>query len=272
LPFTERTLDVRGLETLVRIGGAGPDLVYLHSAGNEGWPPALELLSERHRVIAPVAPGFPGSAGLETIDHVSDVVFHTLDVFEALGLDRPAILGMSLGGWIAAEIAARYPKEVSKLVLVDAAGLWIDERPPGEIFGVTPPELAEVLFHDQSHPAAQMMKMMVFGFDKNSRPVAGEVPPDEFLLPMIQSIEAAARIAWNPYLHDPKLPRLLGRVKAPTLVVWGKNDGLIDPAYAERYRGLIAGSVVKYIDQCGHMPAIEKPEELAAITAEFLAR
>jgi pimeloyl-ACP methyl ester carboxylesterase len=115
--------------------------------------------------------------------------------------------------------------------------------------------------------------MMVFGFDDNGRPAGGvDLPPDEILLPLIQAVEAAARIAWNPYLHDPKLPRLLGRIQSPTLIVWGRNDGLIDPIYAERYRQLIGGSRVELIDRCGHMPAIEKPEELASIVGEFLRR
>ncbi len=273
MSFREDKISVRGTETLVRRGGDGPPLVYLHSAGNEGWPPVLELLSAHREVIAPVAPGFPGTGGLEHVDHVSDVALHTVDVFEALGLDRPAVLGASLGGWVAAELAARYPKEVGPLLLVDAAGLWIDESPPAEIFGVTPAELADITFHDQGHPAAQMLRSFAFGFDAGGKPVGtDDLPPDELILPMVQALEAAARIAWNPYLHDPKLPRLLGRVRSPTLIVWGDHDRLLDPMYARRYQELIPGSEVRFIEGCGHMPGVERPDALAEIVEEFLDR
>jgi pimeloyl-ACP methyl ester carboxylesterase len=170
-------------------------------------------------------------------------------------------MGTSLGGWIAAEIAALYPKRVAKLVLVDAVGIRIDETPIREMFGTQPADLAKMLFYDQDFPIAAMMR----AFDP-------KVPlPEEILLPQMKAMEAAAKIGWNPYLHDPKLEPRLCRVTAPTLVVWGKQDGLVPLAYAEKWKRLIKDARVEVIDRCGHLPSLERPDALAEIAGRFLA-
>src|SRR5579864_595972 len=122
--------------------GASP-LVYLHSASGEGPGLAvLEDLAGTYDVVAPMFPGFGESEGIEQIDDVEDAVFHLLDVYDTLGLRSPALVGLSLGGWLAAEIATRYPERVSSLVLVNAAGLYLRGHEIGEIFNRQPAELA----------------------------------------------------------------------------------------------------------------------------------
>jgi pimeloyl-ACP methyl ester carboxylesterase len=246
---------------LVR-GGSGAPVLYLHSAGTDvEWGEIHERLAERFTVLLPAHPGFAESTGLEEVDGIFDLVLHYVDLLDALGLRGAPMVGASFGGWIAAEIAALYPERVTKLVLVDAVGIWIDDTPIRELFGTQPAELAPLLFYDQEHPIAAFMR----AFDP-------KIPlPEELLLPQLKAMEATAKVGWNPYLHDPKLEQRLHRVTAATLVVWGKQDGLVPLAYAEKWKRLVKGARVEVIDRCGHSPAIEQPAALAEIVTRFLA-
>jgi pimeloyl-ACP methyl ester carboxylesterase len=189
---------------------------------------------------------------------VHDLAFHTLDLLDALGLERVAIVGSSLGGWLAAELAVYAPERVTKMVLAGAAGL---AAPVADMWALRPPELAELLFADQEHWMAQLMKAI---------DLETALPPPEILLPLLQAMETAARIGWNPYMHDPKLAGRLHRVRAPTLVVWGERDGLVPRSHGERFVELIDGARIETIPGCGHLPVLERPEELARLTIEFL--
>jgi len=265
-PTTE-SVDVRGIAVTAQRGGQGEPLLYLHSASAESamWNEAFELLAARYDVIAPVHPGFPGSTGLERIHSVGDVVLHYVDLLNRLGIARAHVVGSSLGGWIAAELASLYPERVGSLALVGAAGLWIEGAPIAEVFGIMPGQLAERLFHDQQHPIAQMLHAA-------GENVFDTPPPEDVLLAFHQSTEATARVAWNPYFHNPALERRLDRIAAPALVLWGADDKLIPRAHAERYRERIAGASLRLIPNCGHLPAIEQPAAFAKEVLDFLAR
>jgi pimeloyl-ACP methyl ester carboxylesterase len=249
-------------------GGSGPPLVYLHSAGGENTHPALEQLAESYEVLVPIFPGFAESEGLESIDGMEDAVFHLLDLWEILGLDAPPVMGMSLGGWMALELATRYPERVSKLVLINAVGLHLDEAPVNELFGRTPGELADMLFADQNHPMAVVMHQM----DAFAGDVGKETEiPIEFVLPMWKALGATARLGWDPYLHNPKLRSRLRRVTAPTLVVAGAQDGLVPMIYAETYAAEIPNARLAVIENAAHWLPFEKPDELTALVEAFLA-
>lgn len=248
-------------------GGSGPAVVYLHSAqGETAGLLLLERLAEWADCIAPVFPGFGESEGIDEIDDIEDAVFHLLDVFDQLGLASPAVVGLSLGGWLAAELATRYPERVGRLVLVNPAGLYIPGHEIKEIFGRNLDELAVELFADQSHPVAQLMHQMA---SLSMSTLTGEVPFD-LLRPIIQSQAATAKLGWDPYLHNPKLRRRLYRVTAPTLVVHGAQDGLIPRAHAEAYAEGIAGAKLVDVDGAAHMLSLEKPDELSALVREFV--
>jgi len=264
---TTETFDVRGIPVTVHRGGQGEPLLYLHSASAEAtvWGELFELLAARCDVIAPVHPGFPGSGGIDRIQTVVDLVLHYVDLLNLLRAPRAHVVGSSLGGWIAAELASLYPERAGSLVLVGAAGLWIDAAPIGEVFGILPDQLAERLFHDQQHPIAQMLHAAA------EMPV-DTPPPEEMLLAFHQSNEATARVAWNPYFHNPALERRLDRITAPTLVCWGAEDKLIPRAHGERYRDRIAGAELRLIPACGHLPAIEQPSALAEEILGFVDR
>lgn len=248
-------------------GGSGAPVVYLHSAGGETQLAALELLADDFDVIAPVFPGYGESEGIDDIDGMEDAVFHLLDLWELLELDAPAVVGLSLGGWMALELATRYPEKVGKLVLVNPVGLHLDEAPIAEMFGRPPNELAEMLFVDQSHPVAQMMHAMAeFQGD-----VGKQVDiPLEVVLPVWKSLGATAKLAWDPYLHNPKLRSRLRRITAPALVVAGAQDGLVPPVYAETFAAEIPGARLEVMQGAAHWLPFEKPDELAMLVRDFV--
>jgi pimeloyl-ACP methyl ester carboxylesterase len=265
-----------GAVTLTRGGGddVGTPIVYLHSSagetGSDSVGPFLELLAERHQVFAPMLPGFAGSEGLDQIDDMEDAVYHCLDVFDRLGLTQeraPHVVGLSLGGWMGAEIAWRYPQAVRSLTLVSAPGIYLPAHPMNELFGRRFDELAEEVFVDQSHPVAAIMHQLaaVAGGGASMATI-----PFEVLRPFFESMAAAAKIAWNPYFHNPKLPRRLRRVVAPTLVIAGRLDRLVSPATSGEYARLIEGAVLEIWDDCSHMIPLEQPERLAACVIDHV--
>ena len=251
-------------------GGAGSPLVYLHSAQGESnvAAPLLEDLTSTFEVYAPVFPGFGESEGIEQIDDVTDAMFHVVDVLDRLNVAQPTLMGLSLGGWLAAEVAVFYPQLVSHLVLVNAVGLYLPEAPVPDIFRGRGDVLAELLFHDQSHPMAQMMHALAEGVED---PVVLASIPFDMIRPTLQSMAATAKIGWDPYLHDPKLPGRLPRATMPALVVRGAQDRLVGAAHAETFASLLPNATRADIPDAGHLVSLEKPAELAAIVRGFLS-
>ncbi len=257
-------LQLNGAPLQMLRGGSGPPLLYLHSAGGEvAWLPFHELLARDFDVLAPAHPGFAGSEGLDHIDDMEDLAFHYLDLLDHLGLGRANIVGLSLGGWLAAELATRNPERVERLVLVDACGIHLpDYDDPFEFFQDAmsnpdyPREMRRRCFHDPESTVAR-------GF-------IPDVIPFNQLLFHYRARQATARVAWNPYFHNPKLNGRLRRIRCPALVVWGDSDGLLSLGFGRAYHEGIAGSKLKIIEKCGHLPPIERPEEFAEIVREFL--
>jgi pimeloyl-ACP methyl ester carboxylesterase len=264
--FTEEYVDAPIGKIQLWRGGSGPTLVYFHSAGGENTHPALEQLTESFEVLVPMFPGFAESEGIDGIDGVEDAVFHLLDLWDLLGLQSPPLLGLSLGGWLALELATRYPEKVGRMVLVNPVGICIPEQPINEMFGRTPGELADMLFADQSYPiAAAMHQMDAFAGDVGKET---EIPL-EVVLPMWKALGATAKLGWDPYLHNPKLRSRLRRITAPTLVVAGAQDGLVPPVYAETFAAEIPGARLEVIEGAAHWLPFEKPDELAALVTSF---
>jgi pimeloyl-ACP methyl ester carboxylesterase len=264
--MTEERLSTQVGKVQVFRGGSGQPVVYLHSA--QGETPGLlflETLADAAEVVAPVFPGFGESEGIDHIDDMEDAVFHLLDVFDSLGLGAPAVVGLSLGGWMAAELATRYPERVSSLVLVNPAGLYIPGHEIKEIFGRPLDELAADLFADPQHPIAELMTSMASATTADPTAV-----PFELLRPVLQSLAATAKLAWDPYLHNPKLQQRLYRVTAPTLLVHGAQDGLVPRAHAEAYAAGISGARLVDVEGAAHMLPLEQPDALARLVQEHL--
>jgi pimeloyl-ACP methyl ester carboxylesterase len=263
----ERLATAVGSVQLYR-GGAGAPLVYLHSAGGETVIPALESLAESFEVLVPVFPGFGESEGIEQIDGIEDAVFHLIDVWDRLGLTAPAVVGTSLGGWLAVELATRYPERVGRMVLVNPVGLYLADHPVAEMFGRSPAELAEMLFADQSHPIAALMHQAAEFQGDVGKHV--EIPL-EMVLPMWKALGATARIGWDPYLHNPKLRSRLHRASAPTLVVAGRHDGLVPLAHAQTYAAELPDARLEVVEDAAHWLPLETPDALVALVEKFCA-
>ncbi|HVC69773.1 MAG TPA: alpha/beta hydrolase [Acidimicrobiales bacterium] len=254
-------------EIEIRRGGTPGEcpLVYLHSAQGEGAGMVLlEELADGREVVAPVFPGFGASQGLEAIDDIEDASFHLLDVLDRLEFPQVDLLGLSLGGWMAAELATRWPDRVRRVVLVNAVGLYVEGAPITEIFGRPLDELADELFADPEHPVAQLMRAMA-----QAEQNPGEIPFD-MIRPMIQAQAATAKLGWNPYLHNPKLGGRLRRISAPALVLRGRHDGIVPRAHAEAYAAGIPDARLVDLDDAAHMATLEVPAEVARLVHSHL--
>src|SRR5262249_14116190 len=159
--------------------------------------------------------------GLEKIDTIEDLVFHYTDVMDHVGLKQPYVAGLSLGGWIAAEFATRYPQRIRKLALMNAVGLRVPGAPMADIFAVPPAEERHLLFYDGNSDLAKMF--------------VPHAPSPEVLENTLKAREAPARVGWNPYFCNPKLRDRLYRVTVPTLVIWGDSDRLVPLPHGRAY-------------------------------------
>jgi pimeloyl-ACP methyl ester carboxylesterase len=245
--------------------GSGPPLLFLHGAGGiPMWEGALPLLARDYHVYAPLLPGFGQSTGLEALEDHFDLFLHGFDVLEALGLERPYVVGESMGGWIAAEMAALRPKEVGRLALAAPVGLWRDEAPVADMFGTTTQELVPLLFHDPTCAAAQRMLGVSALFSERDDRTQDQV---EFLLTMARGFRTAAKFLFP--IPERGLERRLPRITAPTLVLWGAEDRFVPPLHARLFAERIRGARVEMIARAGHLIGLEQPEPYAAALIAF---
>jgi len=252
------TIDVRGRPTVLMHGGDGPPFVYLHSTLGESvrWLPFHQAWARHFTVYAPTHPGFGNSGGFEEIDSVEDMAFHYLELFDALGLDEVVLGGVSLGGWVAAELAVRWPERVKRLWLSGAPGLWVDEAPLPDLCRdmARPDRLRQLLFHAPDDALAKM--------------IIADDPDDERRLAGYQAMTVLARLMWErPY--DPKLAARLHRVRCPTLLLWGANDTLVPPSYGLAYKKYLPHAEWQVIPACGHLGMFEKEAEFVDVVTRF---
>lgn len=239
--------------------GDGPPLLFLHGAGGiPVWEGVLPLLARRYHVHAPLLPGYGQSTGLDLLDDQLALFLHGFDVLEALGLERPYVVGESMGGWMAAEMAALRPKEIGRLALAAPVGLWRDEAPVPDMFGMMTHELVPYLFHDPDCPPAQrMLGIQALLSDRDDR-TEEQV---EFLLALARGFRTAAKFLFPIPEHG--LEKRLGRITAPTLIVWGTGDRFVQPLYARIFADAIPGARLALIEAAGHLVGLERPEPYA---------
>lgn len=257
--FVEETVQVGRHKIQLFKGGSGEPLLMLHgSGGNRGWLDHVQRLSDHFTVYLPSHPGFNESDRPEWIESVQDLAAFYTWFQEVLGLENVRCIGFSLGGWIAAEMAATCHHSFSKLMLVDPAGIKPQNGEITDVFIITPQQMLDLTF-----------------YDKNQAPefeqLYGQAPTPEQREIAERNLEMSVRICWKPYLHDPRLPSLLERVKIPTRIVWGRQDRIVPLECGELYRQAIDGSELVVIDNCGHAPQIEKPDDFTRIALEFLS-
>jgi pimeloyl-ACP methyl ester carboxylesterase len=268
----EEYLELAGGRVHLFRGGDGEPVLFLHAAGGAAeWNEFHRLLAGAgFGVVAPDHPGFGKTGDFPDVEAVDDLVYHYLDVMDALGLRRPHVVGASFGGWIAAELAVAAPDRIGSLVLLSAAGLRLPEHPVPDIFIMTPGQLVATLFHNPPDPSLTPPDPSLTP-PPPPPPVEGATPDFDAILAAYRDASALARFCWSPYMCDPKLERRLNRIKAPTLVVAPSDDRLIPVAHSRRYASLIPSARFAEVADCGHAMYFERPAEFAEVTTAFLA-
>ena len=247
---------IAAVELEVLRAGAGDPLLLLHGFQHiDAQLPIVERLARNARLIAPSHPGFGRSSRPADFGSVYDLVHLYLGLLETL--PRPlTVMGLSFGGWLAAEIAVKAGSRIDNLILVDALGIKLSDRETPDIldvFNAHPQEVVASSWHDPKAAAPDFDAM-----------------EDEALVARARNWESLARYGFHPYMHNPHLKRWLPNIKARTLMLWGASDGIVKPAYGEAYARLIPGARFEVIAQAGHHPEIEQPEALAARVSAFL--
>ncbi len=270
--MSARTIDVSGRKLGVFEAGKGAPLVYLHGFadlhGVKAAPfPFHDALAAKRRLVAPAHPGCGDSAEYPDLDTVEDAVFHYLEAFDALGLERFDLVGHCVGGWIAAEFAVRHPDRVASLTLIGAAGLFVPGAHIGDVFMMAQPargidyaDLRHMLFRDAEHHLALEL------FPDGRGDIDDEVR-------RYQMLRFSSFIGFKPpYFYSRPLVNRLGRIKCPTLVITGEADHMVPRAIAETYAEKIPNAKpLAIVKGAGHAVHLEVPDAVAELVTEFLS-
>ena len=236
-------------------GGHGPDLVFFHGAGGvTAIDPFLDALSRRFRVKAPLLPGYGESEGGDDFRTMQDITLLGLDILDALRVDNPIVVGHSMGGMLAAEMAATAANDIKKLALIAPAGIWLDAHPIPDMFAMLPADYPALLFHN----VALGEKLITAGVNLDDHEFLRG-----FLIQASRQLGFAGKMLFP--IPDRGLNERLYRIKAKTLLIWGDDDKLIKPVYAKAFREKIRTTDYVEIKNAGHMVTLEQPE--AVITA-----
>jgi len=265
------TLDLRGRKVAVIERGRGDPLVYLHGfadvhgvAGD--LQPFHARLAEVARVLAPAHPGCAGSDELTDGYGIDDVVFHYLELLDALGLTQFDLAGHCVGGWIAAELAVRHPQRVRRLILIGASGLFVAGEPIGDVF-----------LHAQPERGVELTTLRRLLFAAADAPAALRFFPDgrgdlEEEMRRYQMLRFCSFVGFKPpYFYNRALSARLYRAAMPALVLWGEHDRMVARAHGEAYAaGLPGARVLTLIKGAGHAAPLEQPEAAARAVIDFL--
>ena len=258
MTYRDDAIEVRGRRVRLLRGGSGPQLLYLHDTFTAAapWLPFHDRLAQDYDVILPIHPGCEGSDAGD-IDAMDDLIFHYLDLCEALQLENPILVGASLGGWIAMEWAVRYANRLRGLVVLNALGLRVPGASTADVLRLDPGQTRSHLFADAASDLAHA--------------IAPDAPDPDSLPALLHARQTLARYAWQ-FPDNPKLGRYLYRVTTPTCILWGEQDQFIPSAHGAAYHKGITGSELALLPGCGHLPQAEQPQACGDAVAAFLAR
>lgn len=249
---------IHGTQLEVTEHGQGRPVVVLHGEdGPRSGSPFLDHLATLGHVIAPSHPGFGHSPDSDSIDTVDDLSYLYLDLLAERNLRDVVLIGCSLGGWIAAEIAIKNTERIAKLVLMAPLGIKVGDRETRDIpdiFALSAEEISRLKYHDPSRATVEYSALS-----------------DDELTVIARNREATALYAWEPYFHNPKLRRRLRRIAIPSLLLWGASDRFVTPEYyGAAYRDAIPGARLAVIERAGHLPQLEQPEACVEHIRQFL--
>jgi pimeloyl-ACP methyl ester carboxylesterase len=243
--YDELFVTVDGAKVRLLSSGSGPDLLYLHGSGDLGnWLPALDVFAESHRVLRPDHPGFNGSDDLP-LATVREIAAYYSALLDRLGIGRLTLVGCSFGGWIATELAILDPTRVERLILIDPAGMPAAEAAP-RLLDVDPVVAAGMTFHgDAARRAAEAR-------------IAGMADADPALEAWrVRNAATSARIASEPYMHDPELPSRVSGLGMPVEIMWGEFDQIVPVSHAHSWSSAIPSAQVHIVPDAGHLPHVE---------------
>ena len=240
-------------------GKSGDPLLFIHGAGGlTGVDGFLEDLGRDFRVFAPQFPGYADSTGETNIDDVVDAALFFHQLMDELNIPTANIVGHSMGGMLAAEVAALDIHRAKKLVLAAPAGFWLDANPIPDLFAAQLDEIAGLLFHDPKSPGAQLMTAIPTDFKAL----------ETMYVERVKRFATASKFLWP--IPDRGLKKRAYRIAAPTLLLWGESDRLIPPIYAKEFTSRIKNSKLQTLKEAGHMMMYEQPEAFVKAVREFL--
>jgi len=244
------------IELELHESGDGLPLLFFHSGqGFAPEDPFVAMLAQRYRVIAPSHPGFGHSSLPDWVDSIDDIAHVYLELMDRLDLPRAKLVGCSIGGWIAAEIATKVPERIEKLALVGPVGVktgGVKQLDIPDIFAISQDEMNRLRFHDPAKAKIDLTKLT-----------------EEEMRVIARNSETLALLVWEPYMHNPKLKHRLHRLTMPVLFIRGASDGIVSAPYLDRYAALIPGARIETIPAAGHLPHVEQPEAFVAKLAAF---
>jgi pimeloyl-ACP methyl ester carboxylesterase len=253
----EHTIEVAGLRVHVKEKGAGPDLVVLHHSTGPLWTPFYERLTRDVTLLAIDMPGYGRSERPEDARSPRDLAILTLQAIDLLDRGPVHLLGLGLGGWVAAEMASMNRQLLQSLILVGAPGI----RPE------------HGMIYDPMMGSYVEYNRMGFASEDRYREVHGDGEPDPELVKLWDfSREMTARIVWRPWMWSVSLPVAVAGIRVPTLIVWGEKDAVVPLECAEQYHELIRGSELRVLPGVGHTLDMEDPDDLADDVVEFVSR
>jgi pimeloyl-ACP methyl ester carboxylesterase len=249
------------VETEVEVSGDGPPLLYLH--GPWGLTPDLPFvgrLASAYTVFAPRHPGTSSGApnAAHAIDSFWDLVVYYGELLDQLGLKTLPIVGHSFGGLVAAELAASMPERAKQLVLIDPVGLWRDDHPVKNWMIMPEAARPQTLFAD---PAGEPARHFFAHPEQKDARVAS-------IVSFVWAQACTGKYVWP--LPDKGLKNRIHRIAAPTLIIWGKRDGIISPVYAEEFGRRLSTSRIELIDEAGHLPHLERGERVSELVRELV--
>ncbi len=241
-----------GLVVRVDEAGSGRPILILHGgAGAQSVKGLAAALSHSAHVLLPTHPGFEGEPRPDWFDRIDDLALAYLDLLERLDLHNVLVIGSSVGGWIASQMAVYDTSRLGGLVLLNAAGVEVEGHPVADVSAITPNELLALSFHN---PAA-------FRVDPAT------VTPEQAAI-RANNIKTLYLYSQGS-MADPRLLRRLRRVRIPALVLWGESDRVIDPAHGSAYAQALPNARYELISEAGHLPQLEQPRQVLNLVLQF---